>query len=182
MRSIQVLIALTAIFLVQSVVAQSEGGVPGLQAQIDALAPNASVAGRMYCRTRSDTILIPNGALNRRVIKQVWGFDLLVAGMVTIYPVSSVAMNQGSAGPNTRTGTVGGTQVAANYLQSGNHVTITFVSSNVANLLVSADGSLAYGWTFPSVSNLAVNIQIENTLVEIGSPAECVADTVTDYP
>ena len=191
MRSIQVIFALTAIFLAESVVADKVG-VPGLQAQIDALAadvlalqanaPNPSMAGRVYCRTRSDTVLRPNGGLVRRVTKQVWSFDLLVAGMVTQDPVSNVGMTQGSTGPNTRTGTVGGQQGFANYLQSGNHVTVTFGTGNVLNLLASADGSLAYGWTFPSVPNPAVNIQFENTLVEIGSPAECVADIVTNYP
>lgn len=197
MRSKRKLCVIPAIFLILSATAYGDG-IPfeALQAQIDALseqvlalqadAPNPSVVGRLYCRTRSDTITTPTGGLLRRVDRRVWTFDPpMAAGTLSQDPISTVTTTQESTGPNTRSGTIGGTQSTANYTQTGNLLAITFDSGNVINLLVSADGSLAVGWRIagsgPSQSGPA-NIQNENLLVEIGSLAECAPDMVTDYP
>jgi hypothetical protein len=197
MRSKRKLCVIPAIFLILSATAHG-GGDPfeALQAQIDALsaqvlalqadAPNPSVVGRLYCRTRSDTITIPDGTLVRAVTRQVWTFDPpMAAGTLSMDPISNVRTTQESTGPNTRSGTIGGTQSTANYTQIGNLLAITFVSGNVVNFHVSADGSLAVGWRIAGsgpIQSGPANIQNENLLVEIGSLAECAPDMVTDYP
>ncbi len=158
MRTTQIIFALAASLLTQSVVAQGlPGSVGGLQTQLDALAariqilevsaPDSSVEGRTYCHVVDFLImegLNPAGTerLARLVIRRTATFS---GGFFSAVLESSVLHIQNDAGTVFQPITPAVSPLTGTYTQDGNRLNMELDINISATWYVSKDGSVIYG-------------------------------------